>query len=457
MKTKILKCAVYIRVSSDEQAENGVSIRDQKERCLKYINDHPNMILQDIYIDDGISGQKLDRGDFTRLMQNVKAGEIDLIVFTKLDRWFRSLRHYLNTQAILEKADVGWIAIDQPYFDTSTPYGRAFVAQSMTWAELEAQNGGLRVRDVFKTKVAHGEAITGKVPRGYQIENKRLVLSSEAPAIYDSIQYFCKTQSLGKTLRYMQETYGIVMTLNNLRSSLLKNEKLIGRYRGNENYCPRLISDEMWNQIQSVLDNNSTIYTNQKYDYIFSGLLVCGECHRRMAAKQINVKAVKPNGKVFHYRYPGYECKHHRMQHCPNGRPVREQHIEEYLLEHIEEELSTYQAEYDAQKKVEVDMGARKKTIEKKLSRLKELYINELIDINEYKKDRAALEEQLEAISSSTPSSPSHTDLSLALSKDFKTVYAGMNNEEKRLFWRSIIKEIQVPGKDRSQYPITFL
>ncbi|MBE5981872.1 MAG: recombinase family protein [Paenibacillaceae bacterium] len=138
---KLLRVAVYIRVSSDEQAERGDSIRDQKERGIKYIEEHKNMVLQDIYLDDGVSGQKIDRDDFTRLMNHVKEGLVDLIIFTKLDRWFRSLRHYLNTQAVLEKYHAAWTAIDQPFFDTSTPYGRAFVAQSMTWAELEAQNG----------------------------------------------------------------------------------------------------------------------------------------------------------------------------------------------------------------------------------------------------------------------------------------------------------------------------
>ena len=101
-QTTLLRVALYIRVSSDEQAERGDSIRDQKERGTKYIDDHQNMILQDTYIDDGVSGQKLDRDDFTRLIRNVKAGLVDLIIFTKLDRWFRSLRHYLNTQVILD-------------------------------------------------------------------------------------------------------------------------------------------------------------------------------------------------------------------------------------------------------------------------------------------------------------------------------------------------------------------
>lgn len=220
----LIRCAVYIRVSSDEQAKYGDSLRDQRERCTEYVNTHSNMVLQDVYIDDGVSGQKLERGAFERLMDAVKSDSIDLILFTKLDRWFRNLRHYLNTQALLETHNVAWTAIDQAYFDTSSPHGRAFVAQSMMWAELEAQNDGVRIRDVFRNKVKYGEVITGKIPRGFQIENKHLMLSHEAPIIYDSCLYFLKTQSLHATVRYLQDQYGISMTLNNLKTSILRNE-----------------------------------------------------------------------------------------------------------------------------------------------------------------------------------------------------------------------------------------
>ena len=226
------RCGLYIRVSSEEQARWGDSIRDQEVRGREYVAAHRELVLQGIYIDDGVSGQKLQREDFSRLMADVQAGKIQRILFTKLDRWFRSLRHYLNTQAVLEEHGVSWTAIDQPYFDTSTPHGRAFVAQSMMWAELEAQNDGLRVRDVFASKIRCGEAITGKVPRGYQIADKHLVLSPEAPAVYDGFQYFLRTQSLRETLRYLHNQHGMDMSLQNLRQSVLSNPKYTGCYRG---------------------------------------------------------------------------------------------------------------------------------------------------------------------------------------------------------------------------------
>lgn len=86
----LLRVAIYIRVSTDKQVKDGDSMRDQLATGQKYIDSHENMILVDTYIDDGISGQKLKRDDFQRLIDDVRAGRIDLIIFTRLDRWLLS-------------------------------------------------------------------------------------------------------------------------------------------------------------------------------------------------------------------------------------------------------------------------------------------------------------------------------------------------------------------------------
>lgn len=457
---KLLHVAVYVRVSSDEQAERGDSIRDQKERAVKYIDDHKNMVLQDIYLDDGVSGQKIDRDDFTRLINNVKDGKIDLIIFTKLDRWFRSLRHYLNTQAILEKYNAAWTAIDQPYFDTSTPYGRAFVAQSMTWAELEAQNGGLRVADVFRTKVKHGEVITGKVPRGYKIEDKRMVLSDEAPAIYDSIMFFVKNQSLHKTIKYLKETHGISMTLQNFKQSILRNQKYIGHYRDNENYCPRLISDDVFKEIQGILDRNTNIRSNQRYPYIFSGLLVCGECGYKMGGCHINVVSKKKSGLVFRYKYPAYECKQYRSyKKCDNGGEIREARIEEYLLKNVRELLNSKVATYGTDTQPIIDNRIKKNQLRKKIVRLKDLYLEEAITLEEYKIDRNKFESQLAELPDIEQPNDNIDGIKKLLETDFEDIYLTLDNHQKRLFWRSIVKEIRISksiNRNR-EYTIVFL
>lgn len=457
---RLIHVAVYIRVSSEEQAERGDSIRDQKERGIRYIREHSNMVLQDIYLDDGVSGQKIDRDDFTRLMNHVKKGQIDLIIFTKLDRWFRSLRHYLNTQAILEKYNAAWTAIDQPYFDTSTPYGRAFVAQSMTWAELEAQNGGIRVSDVFKSKVEHGEVITGKVPKGYQIINKRMVLSKEAPAIYDGIMHFLNHHSMNQSVLYLKDKYGICMTPQNFRQSLLRNEKLTGRYRGNEKYCPRLISDEDFNKIQHILDQNNNIKSSQLYPYIYSGLLVCSECQSKMGGCQINVLSKRKSGKSIRYKYPAYECKQsHTQKACINHGEIRELRLEEYLLNYVKSELSSYTANFQTKEKQIIENRNGKNQIRKKLERLKDLYLNEVITLEEFMTEKSRLEKYLVPLNNTKPLLQSSEALKSILSTDFETMYSRLNNEQKRRFWRSIIKKIIISkstGRQR-EYTIIFL
>lgn len=457
---KLLRVAVYIRVSSDEQAERGDSIRDQKERGIKYIEEHKNMVLQDIYLDDGVSGQKIDRDDFTRLIHHVKEGLVDLIIFTKLDRWFRSLRHYLNTQAILEKYDAAWTAIDQPFFDTSTPYGRAFVAQSMTWAELEAQNGGLRVSDVFRTKVTHGEVITGKVPRGYRIENKHLVLSEESPAIQDTILYFLRHQSMSQAVQYLKETYAIIMTLQNFKQSILRNEKITGRYRDNEDYCPRLISDDSFQEIQRILDHNSNIKSSQKYPYIFTGLLVCAECGHKMGGCHINTVSKRKDGNLLRYKYPAYECKQHRScRKCDNGGEIREIRIEEYLLKNAGKQFDSYVADFETKSKKAVDNRTKKNQLQKKIDRLKDLYLNEAITLEEYKTERSRLEVQLKKLPDIKQTVENPDAFINMLNADFKSMYLRLDNQQKRLFWRSVIKEIRLSkrlGRHR-EYTIIFL
>lgn len=440
---KLMRCAVYIRVSSEEQAKYGDSMRDQKERGIEYIKNRGDAVLHGIYIDDGVSGQKLDRGNFSNLLSAVKNHEIDLIVFTKLDRWFRNLRHYLNTQAILEEHGVAWIAIDQPYFDTSTPHGRAFVAQSMMWAELEAQNDGIRIRDVFRNKVKYGEVITGKVPRGYQIQDKHLVFSAEAPAIRDGIMYYLKTNSLNATLRYLQDEYQIVMTLQNLKSSILKNEKYTGKYRGNEHYCPRLITDEDFVQIQQALSRN--IRSHQKYDYLFSGLLFCAECGSRLNACQIHVVVKRNSGKVYRYCYPAYQCsRHNTAGTCSMKRKIRETQIEKILLEDLKQELKPYKADLSVTGTHTADNRPRKSALKNRIRRLKELYLNGAITVDEYTSDRLKLETELGLLPDMEEPSKSETDFMRYAEYDFETLYQLLDHIEKRRFWRSFLSEIRI-------------
>lgn len=440
----LLRVAIYIRVSTDKQVKDGDSMRDQLATGQKYIDSHENMILVDTYIDDGISGQKLKRDDFQRLIDDVRAGRIDLIIFTRLDRWFRNLRHYLNTQDILDKHGVSWTAIEQPYFDTSTPHGRAFVNNSMIWAELEAQNDSDRILGVFDDKVDNGEVLSGSTPLGYTIVNKHLVPDDDAPTAVAIFQYYRKTGNLSMTLRYMESEFGLVRSAASLKN-MLTNTKYIGEFRDNKNYCPAIIDRDLFFDVQRLLKIN--IKSGKKHDYIFSGLVVCDDCDHIMSGCQQRARGrVRADGTRIIYKYSVYRCRQGvNLHRCRNRKLVFETTLEKMLLERIRPELENYIAEYEVANLPALRTDAKRRSVEGKMQKLKDLYLNDLITMDEFKLDREKLLMQLEKINAED--SRPVKDLSYLknfLKMDFESVYDSLSIPERRELWRSIVKEIRV-------------
>lgn len=440
----LLRVAIYIRVSTDKQVKDGDSMRDQLATGQKYIDNHENMILVDTYIDDGISGQKLKRDDFQRLLDDVRAGRIDLIIFTRLDRWFRNLRHYLNTQDILDKHGVSWTAIEQPYFDTSTPHGRAFVNNSMIWAELEAQNDSDRILDVFDDKVDNGEVLSGSTPIGYKIDSKHLVPDDDAPTAVSIFQYYRKSGNLSMTLRYMESEFGLVRSAASLKN-MLTNTKYIGEFRDNKNYCPAIIDRDLFFDVQRLLDIN--IKDGKKHDYIFGGLVVCDDCdHIMSGCQQRSAGRIRADGTRTVYKYSVYRCRQGvNLHRCPNRKLVFEKTLESMLLDRVRPELENYIAEYEVANLPALRTDAKRRSVESKMQKLKDLYLNDLITMDEFKLDREKLLMQLEKINAED--SRPIKDLSYLksfLKMDFESVYDSLSIPERRELWRSIVKEIRV-------------
>lgn len=443
------RVAVYIRVSTDKQAKKGDSLAEQEDTLKRYVAEHDDMIINSIYIDDGISGQKLNRNEFERLMDDVVSGNIDLIIFTKLDRWFRSLRHYLNTQATLEKYNVGWLAVSQPFYDTTTAQGRAFVAQSMTFAELEAQTGSERILATFDYKVKIGEVISGNAPLGYDIVDKRLVPNDDANKIVKIFEFYQKNPNLRALMRYSSDELGIVRGHKQFKL-IMQNTKYKGVFRDNLNYCTPLVSEELWEECNELLKRNQR--SNKRHDYVFTGLITCGDCGMKMAACTVKHRkhmkqgdTIALDGTDSHYRYPAYRCQRRINNHlCDNKKQFYEKTLEKKLLPMLKPEIKNFIASYEASIAPAVDTTSKRKTIEQKISKLKELFINDLITLEEFKIDKAKFEA---ALSQLPDVSYSHKDLSpikKLLSSDIENLYYIMNTNEKNQFWRSFLHEIRI-------------
>ena len=124
MEDNILRVALVPRVSTDEQVRKGDSLDAQEDALVKFATEN-NMKIVGIYRDEGHSARKpvLKRPIMLQLLEDVKAGKIDRILVTKLDRWFRNIADYYEVQSILDRYKVQWIATEEEY-DTTTANGR---------------------------------------------------------------------------------------------------------------------------------------------------------------------------------------------------------------------------------------------------------------------------------------------------------------------------------------------
>ena len=168
----ITRAALYIRVSTEEQALHGYSLEAQEAALKQYAIDHDYKVVH-IYHDEGFSARKpvMRRKVMQELLADVQAGKIDLILFTKLDRWFRNVHDYHQVQNILDKHGVAWKTILEDY-QTATADGRLKVNIMLSVAENEADRTSERIKFVFDNKLRNGEYCFGGAlaPYGYKAE-----------------------------------------------------------------------------------------------------------------------------------------------------------------------------------------------------------------------------------------------------------------------------------------------
>ena len=109
---KKVRVACMVRVSHEEQVRDGLSIQTQIEHLKKYVEEHKEMVLVDFYIDEGVSADKMKkRVQFQRMLRDIQDNKIDLVIFTKLDRFYRSVQKYYAVMPIFEEHNVKWRAI----------------------------------------------------------------------------------------------------------------------------------------------------------------------------------------------------------------------------------------------------------------------------------------------------------------------------------------------------------
>lgn len=422
-----MKVFLYLRVSSEEQVKHGYSL-DAQEEALHDFCEKNNHVVLGIYRDEGISGRKpyTKRPAMMQLLRDIEIIKPDMILFTKLDRWFRNIKEYYKVQDILDRYKVNWKAILEEY-DTSTASGRLYVNIKLSIAQDEADRTSERIKDVQNQLIMQGKVLGGSVPFGYKIVDKRIVFSEDIHILKDAIDHYMMHQSAHATTRYINEKYGLSFNHTRLLK-IFKKTLLKGEYRQNKAYCEPLLTPSEWDELQDIITRNIKVSPRSRV-YLFSGLIRCPYCNRLLGGCY--------DGSRKHYR-----CAQHYFSTCPMKSHVNEKKMETWLLENIEEDF-----------KVNVTMKPKEKRenpqkYKDRLKRLNDMYLLGNISESEYKSKSAELQRKIAELSKEPK------EKEVKFTSNWKDLYLKLDDSHRRSFWRGLIKEIVI---DKDARPVKIL
>lgn len=364
----------------------------------------------------------------------MRNGKGDLVVFTKLDRWFRNIAEYYKVQEVLEKYHVDWRTIQEDY-DTSTASGRLKINIMLSVAQDEADRTGERIKFIFEDKVQRGEVISGKIPLGYRIENKKMQIDPDtAPIAQDIFQQYITIRSIGALRAYIMDKYGIVYCHSNLKA-FLTNERYIGRAHGNDSFCPPLIPQEQFQLVQKLVrERAQRNLTRSDRVYLFTGLAWCAECGNRLSAHVVAQK------------YTYYRCTRYEKVHlCTHKKRTSELVLEQWLLENLITSYTQYNLSLAQQKSVKRPSIDTDK-IKRKMEKLKDLYLNDLIEKEQFDREYIPLRDQLRELYTPEPKPIKPVDTKSI--EDVIQIYDMLTRKEKKEFWGRVIGTITITNDE---------
>jgi site-specific DNA recombinase len=432
-----MRCAIYIRVSTEEQRVNGLSVDTQKDALTEYAKSN-DLEVFDYYIDAGLTARKRlsHRKELLRLLKDVETGLIDVIIFTKLDRWFRNIADYYKVQEILDKYNVNWKTIYENY-DTSTASGRLHINIMLSIAQDEADRTSERIKVVFENKRARGETPANRAPLGYKIVNSKILINEDAKQIaIDIFNYYDLHHSISGCCRMARDKHNYKIYDYSVRR-MFENTIYIGEFRGHKNFCEPLISADLFRRISKYREVRE--FKNQLTAgrvYLFTSLVFCKECKHNMTCC-FTIQKQKFGPKEYHY----YRCKEALIGSCTHNKRINEEILEKYLLKNLKTEIEKFVIGIDHKTKANIKKIDTVR-IKKRLEKLKDLYLDDLIDKDSYKIEYDALTDQLATASIMQPSTAEK--YKSLREKDINNLYDSLSLQERKLFWLAIIDRITV-------------
>jgi len=193
------RCAVYTRKSSEEGLEQEFNSLDaQREACLNYIASQKGegwLLVDDRYDDGGFSGGTLERPALKRLLADIEAGTVDVVVVYKIDRLCRSIMDFAKLVEVFERKGATFVSVTQQ-FSTTSSMGRLTLNILLSFAQFEREVIGERIRDKFAASRRKGMWMGGYVPLGYDVKDRKLLINeAEAAKVRWMFERFAQTGS----------------------------------------------------------------------------------------------------------------------------------------------------------------------------------------------------------------------------------------------------------------------
>ena len=373
IKNEIKKAALYVRVSTHEQAKEGYSIQEQTERLKKYCQ-AMNWKIENVYTDAGFTGSNKDRPALKNMIKAVENNLVNVVVVYKLDRLSRS---QLDTLDLLEnvflKNGCDFVSISEN-FDTGSPFGRAMIGILAVFAQLEREQIRERMQVGKEARAKNGlPTCSAVIPIGYEKENGRLIVNEyeamHVRMIYDSFLRGVPIKKIVRDLSAAGYSHKHGAWHQKTVHNVLRSQLYIGKVKHGPTWYDGkhepIINAAQFNAAQNIFTSRRDRFQNAgKASAYLSGLLYCecGAKYYRAGGKR------KKNGQRTYY----YTCQRRRQGNGCRNKIYRADELEELIFNEVRK-LATEPIEPEP---VEDPTDEIKKEIENAESR-----INKLIDL----------------------------------------------------------------------------
>jgi len=475
--------AIYVRVSTDDQAQEGFSIRAQIEKLKTYAQ-IKGWDIYDIYSDEGISGKNIvDRPEMNRLIDDVNDGKVNNVLVFKIDRLTRSTKNLIELVELFEENNCAFNSLTESV-DTDTPSGRMFLKIIGIFAEFERENLSTRLKLGFERKVKEGFTLANNIiSYGYikDVGQKiQTIHPDEAKIVKDIFaMYVEQNTSMNKIARTLNERK--IPTKRNARMwdagtirTLLANPTYIGKVRYStmdkdkyfevDGQHEPILTDEVFALAQEKTKNIPQYSRTKrpKEENYFCGVLVCASCGGKFTTHNQTYKRKKDGATVNNSSYrcnnrqysnPEISCQAPIVTHVRMEKAFSEyiQNINDFIVDDVELNDDTIKKERELLEYI-ADCEKRLKALSDKKKKVMEQFVNEEMTFDEYRDILGVMNEKFDSLDgeliraradiTTTQDVPhiSREDIITNLQENWDN----LNNNERMMFLQRFVKRLVV-------------